>query len=313
MSTPGEFATEMAVAVLAARRAAAAILDRRVRHEVSTKPDGTPVTSADLAADAAIRATVREAFPGDAILTEEGADDPARLSNRRCWIADPLDGTSYFVAGSDDFDTFVALTVDGVPVVAVALQPATGLLLGAVAGRGAWMQVGDGPRRRLALAPSTRRRLATKGWLGAPGNLAALEAVATALNGSLVHADWSLCPRCFVAPSPSIDAMVGLPAGEPIGAWEWDIAPVDLIVREAGGAASDVAGAPLRYNQSEPRFASGLIIAADPALHRDLVAALARSAARRSEGTAIPGQAPGDDPVRARRRKALLESAPVSR
>ena len=273
MSTPGDFGTELAVAVLAVRRAAAAILERRARHEVSIKPDGTQVTSADLAADAVIRATVREAFPGDALLTEEGVDDPARLSNRRCWIADPLDGTSYFVAGGDDFDTFLALAVEGVPVVAVALQPATGLLLGAVAGQGAWMQEGDGPRRRLALLPGTRRRLATKEWLGAPDNLAALQVVATSLNGSLLQADFSLCPRCFLAPRPSIDAMVGLPAGAPIDAWEWDIATVDLIVREAGGAASDLAGAPLRYNQPEPRFASGLIVAADAVLHRDLVTA----------------------------------------
>jgi 3'-phosphoadenosine 5'-phosphosulfate (PAPS) 3'-phosphatase len=73
--------------------------------------------------------------------------------------------------------------------------------------------------------------------------------------------------------------MIGLSTGPPIDAWEWDIATVDLIVREAGGAASDVAGAPLRYNQPEPRFGSGLIIAADAALHRDLVAAFGRSAA----------------------------------
>jgi fructose-1,6-bisphosphatase/inositol monophosphatase family enzyme len=139
---------------------------------VSIEPDGSPVTSADLAAAAAIRATLREAFPGDAILTEEGIDG-ARLSSRRCWIGDPLDGTSHFIAGSDDFDTFVALAVDGVPAVAVTLQPTT-----------------------------------------------------------------------------------------------------DLIVREAGGAATDLNGGALRYNQPEPRFASGLVIAADPGLHRALVAAL---------------------------------------
>lgn len=221
-----------------------------------------------------MRATVRDAFPGDALLTEEGVDDRARLSNRRCWIGDPLDGTSYFVAGGDDFDTFLALAVDGIPVVAVALQPVTGLLLGAVAGRGAWVQEGDGRRRPVSLAPTARRRLATKGWLGAPGNLARLGAVATAVGGSLLQPAFSLCPRCFLPPPESIDAMVGLPAGAPIEAWEWDIATIDLIVREAGGAASDLGGAPLRYNQPEPRFAAGLVIANDPALHRDVLAAL---------------------------------------
>jgi Inositol monophosphatase family len=204
MSEPG-FGAELAVAVLAARRAAAAILERRTRPAVSTKPDGSPVMSAGLAADAVIRATVREAFPGDAILTEEGVDDGARLSNRRCWIADPLGGTSHFIAGSDDFDTFVALAVDGEPVVAVALQPATGLLLGAVAGQGAWVQAGDGPCHRLALAAGTPCRLATKGWLGAPGNLAALEPVASALGGRLLQPAFS---RPFPSEKPMPDRLV---------------------------------------------------------------------------------------------------------
>ncbi len=207
------------MAILAARRAAAAILDQRSHPVVSTKPDGSPVTSADLA--------------GDAILTEEGVDDGARLSSRRCWIGDPLDGTSHFVAGSDDFDTFVALAVDGVPVVAVTLQPATGLLLGAVAGGGAWIQDGGGPRRRLDLCPSRPARLATKAWLGAPGNLTALEAAASGL-ARLLQPTWSLCPRCFLPPSTSIDAMIGLSAGPPIDAWEWDIAPTDLIGSRGG-------------------------------------------------------------------------------
>jgi myo-inositol-1(or 4)-monophosphatase len=67
--------------------------------------------------------------------------------------------------------------------------------------------------------------------------------------------------------------MVGLSAGPPLDGWEWDIAPVDLIVREAGGAVTDLGGAPLRYNQPVPRL-SGLVAAATPDLHRDLVAAL---------------------------------------
>ena len=268
------YGAELKVAVRAARRAAAAILERRTNPAVSIKPDGSPVTSADVAADAAIRATVREAFPGDAILSEEGVDDETRLSNDRCWIVDPLDGTSQFVAGLDDFDTFVAFTLGGNPVVAVALQPVTGLLLGAVAGRGAWTQVGEGARRRLTVAARTPCRLATKAWLGAPGNLTALEAVTAALDGRLLQPVFSLCPRCFLPPDPPIDAMIGLWTDAALGAWEWDIAPADLIVREAGGAATDLAGAPLRYNRAVPRFDAGLIVATDPGLHRSLLAAL---------------------------------------
>jgi len=274
MSAAGGLDRELGVAVHAAQRAAAAILEQRSHPSIQTKADGSPVTSADFAADEAIRAAVREAFPGDAILTEEGADDPSRLSNRRCWIADPLDGTSYFIAGSDDFDTFVALAVDGAPMVAVSLQPVTGLLVWAVAGRGAWMDLGNAVPQRLALSTGASPRLATKAWLGAPGNLTELGRAARAVGGSVIEAGFSLCPRRFLPPAAPIDAMIGIPATASLDAWEWDIAPGDLIVREGGGAATDLTGMPLRYNKADPRFGSGLIIATDRALHRDLVAAL---------------------------------------
>ncbi len=188
----GDLGTELSVAVLAA--AAAAILEHRTRPAISTKPDGSPVTSADLAADAVIRATVRAAFPGDAILSEEELDDSARLWSRRCWIADPLDGTRHFIAGSDDFDTFLTLVVDGTPVVAVTLQLATGLLLGAVAGQWAWMQVGDGPRRCPAIATSPARRLATKAWFGAPREPARAHGPDDRRQ-SLLQPTFSLCSR----------------------------------------------------------------------------------------------------------------------
>jgi fructose-1,6-bisphosphatase/inositol monophosphatase family enzyme len=75
VSRPPDFERELTIAIAAARRAAAAILDHRSRPVVSIKPDGSPVTSADYAADAAIRAIVSEPFPADAILSEEGDDD----------------------------------------------------------------------------------------------------------------------------------------------------------------------------------------------------------------------------------------------
>jgi myo-inositol-1(or 4)-monophosphatase len=63
--------------------------------------------------------------------------------------------------------------------------------------------------------------------------------------------------------------------GGRIGAWEWDVAVVDLIVREAGGAVTDLRGAPLRYNRPTPLFDRGLLISRDPELHRGILAALA--------------------------------------
>ena len=85
----------------------------------------------------------------------------------------------------------------------MTLQPVTGLLLGAVAGEGAWREEGDGPRRQLVLQPGVPPRLATKGWLGAPGNLDALARVAAGLGARLLQPAFSLCPRAFLPPSPA--------------------------------------------------------------------------------------------------------------
>jgi 3'(2'), 5'-bisphosphate nucleotidase len=75
---------EVETAIAAARAAAVAIMAVFETAAVRTKTDGSPVTEADEAADRIIRAAIREAFPNDAILTEEGVDDRSRLAASRC-------------------------------------------------------------------------------------------------------------------------------------------------------------------------------------------------------------------------------------
>ncbi|WP_437669097.1 3'(2'),5'-bisphosphate nucleotidase CysQ family protein [Sorangium sp. So ce131] len=278
-ATTAPYARELEVATAAARAAGEVILGLYGRAAVSEKADGTVVTQADYASDAAIRAALSSAFPGDALLTEEGADEPARRANDRCWIVDPIDGTAQFVARTGDFDVFIALAVGGAPVVAASYQPTTGILLSAVAGSGAWIEQPEQTRRplRLSLGPG-RPVVATKGWLGAPENLARLERVASRLQAAdVVVATRSLCARALLPGAASVDVIAGVPAGgRRLGAWEWDLAAVDLIVREAGGAVTDLAGRPLRYNQPTPRFDAGVLLSRSPALHEQLLCALAQ-------------------------------------
>ncbi|WP_437939217.1 3'(2'),5'-bisphosphate nucleotidase CysQ family protein [Sorangium sp. So ce341] len=277
-ATSAPYARELEVATAAARSAGEVILALYGRAAVSEKPDGTVVTQADYASDAAIRAALSSAFPGDALLTEEGADDPARLAKDRCWIVDPIDGTAQLVARTGDFDVFIALAVDGAPVVAVSYQPTTGLLLSAVAGSGAWIEQPERGRRPLGFSLGAGRLvIATKGWLGAPENLARLERVASRLEAADVVVETrNLCARALLPGAGSVDAIAGVPAGgRRLGAWEWDLAAVDLIVREAGGAVTDLAGRPLRYNRPTPRFEDGLLLSRSPALHEQLLSALA--------------------------------------
>jgi myo-inositol-1(or 4)-monophosphatase len=267
---------EIQVAIAVVREAGSAILGLFDRAADSTKPDGSVVTEADYASDAAIRAGLRAAFPDDAILTEEGVDDPDRLSRERCWIADPIDGTAYFVARSDDFDVFLALAVAGRPVVAVSYQPVTGLLLGAVAGGGAWIERSDAGRTPLTFRPNPgSRSIATKSWLGAPANLPVLRRVAGRLDRArVVEVTRSLCVRALLPGQDGVDAIAAVPVGPPLDSWEWDVAAVDLIVRESGGASFDLRGQPLRFNQPRPRFDQGFVIANDLEFHRDIVSIL---------------------------------------
>lgn len=269
---------ELEVATVAARAAGEVILALYGRAAVSEKPDGSVVTEADYASDAAIRAALSSAFPGDALLTEEGADDAARLAGGRCWIVDPIDGTAQFVARTGDFDVFIALVVHGAPAAALSYQPTTGLLLSAVAGSGAWIERPGEERRPLRLSLAGGRPvIATKGWLGAPDNLPRLQRAAARLGSArVVEATRSLCARALLPGEGSVDAIAGVPAGRRLGAWEWDIAAVDLIVREAGGAATDLAGNPLRYNRPTPRLEDGLLISRSPVLHEQLLSALAQ-------------------------------------
>jgi 3'-phosphoadenosine 5'-phosphosulfate (PAPS) 3'-phosphatase len=265
---------ELGTAMRAAREAGNAILAIFESASVRTKPDGSFVTDADLASDRIIREIVTRAFPDDAILTEEGVDDRVRLDARRCWIVDPIDGTAAFVAREADFDVYIALVVDHRPVVAVTLQPVTGLQLSAVVGEGAWIERTAGQRERLRYAePGGQLRIGTRPWLGSPENLPLLERVANAVgpHASVVDAKVGLNVRSFLPPYPLVDAMVGLRSdGIPLDAWEWDIAAVDLIVREAGGCATDTAGNSLQYNKEIPRIGN-LILSSNCAVHELLL------------------------------------------
>ncbi|KAA3638937.1 MAG: 3'(2'),5'-bisphosphate nucleotidase CysQ [Armatimonadetes bacterium] len=88
------------------------------------KAGGDTVTEADLAVDAAIKAVLLK--PGEGWLSEETADDLIRLSCRRVWIVDPIDGTREFIKGIPEWCVSIALAIDGKAVAGGVLNPATG-------------------------------------------------------------------------------------------------------------------------------------------------------------------------------------------
>ena len=104
--------------------------------EVSTKPDLTPVSDADRAAEESIRGTLSRARARDRILGEEFGGELTRSG--RQWVVDPIDGTKNFVRGVPVWATLIALLIDGDPVVGVVSAPALHRRWWAAAGQGAF-------------------------------------------------------------------------------------------------------------------------------------------------------------------------------
>lgn len=272
------YSRELAVAIDAARQAATTILGYYNNRSVGTytKGDGSPVTDADLASDALLREVIGGAFPDDALLTEEGAKSLERRNHDRVWIIDPIDGTAQFIAGTGRFDVLIALAVDGLPAVAVTIQPTTGLIHAAVKGQGAWRSTGSGFEPFRTDNVPTPPRIVSSKWYRGHDERETLLRVAKAVDADdppIMEVGFQ--PRAFDVTERTYDAFVGLwhPPGES-AANEWDIASPDLIVREAGGMLTDLWGREYVYNKRNTHISGGLLVSASAALHEDLVRAL---------------------------------------
>ncbi|MDA3052273.1 3'(2'),5'-bisphosphate nucleotidase CysQ [Campylobacter sp. JMF_01 NE2] len=113
------------LAVVAAKRANKAIMEHYEKFDVYVKEDKSPLTTADLAANDAIVSTL--APSGIAICSEESvmsADE--RMSAKRFWLVDPLDGTKEFIARNGEFCVCIALIEDGRPILSVISSPVSG-------------------------------------------------------------------------------------------------------------------------------------------------------------------------------------------
>ncbi|CAN5730266.1 hypothetical protein BH23CHL3_BH23CHL3_01090 [soil metagenome] len=282
MKLPGDhgLAREVEVAVATVHHVSKivkALYDQQ-SSEVELKQDGSPVTDADLEADRLIRQAIHDAFPNDALLTEETADSAERLSHNRCWIADPIDGTAQFVARTGEFDVMLALVEDHLPVVSVTGHPPSGQLTLAIRGSGAWIidAAGDVAPFRIA-HPEQPPRLVTSRYYGALEFTDTIAAVAQRLGTATPPVmPVGFQPRAFDPDWRQYDGFVGFwrPDGNsPVR--EWDLAACDLLVTEAGGCFSNLYGNRYHFNQPSPRPKSGLLVSASPDLHQRLLDALA--------------------------------------
>ena len=225
--------------------------------EVTLKPDRSPVTQADREAEQVIVEILARAFPDHGFLGEELG---ARGSEEVRWIVDPIDGTRNFVRGIPIWGALIALEERGEITAGVVLNPVSGELWTTRKGGGAFL---GGERLRVS-------------------DISSLD------QATLIHASLSLIRRSghwdsFIRLVDATDRQRGFGdfmcytvvaegkaeiAVEASDLKPWDLAPLKLLVEEAGGRFTDFAGTPSIY--------SGTALATNGRLH-DAALALIRA------------------------------------
>jgi len=208
----------------------------RVRIDVDNKEKGgfDPVTEADRAAEAAIRAEIGRRFPDHGILGEE--HEPVNPDAEFVWHIDPVDGTRAFICGLPSWGTLIGLARRGVPAAGLMHQPFTGETYLAT-GRGSFLEA-RGARTRLATSAVTRladaKLMTTTPKLFSGGDLARYGALEAAVRLPRYGFD---CYAYAMLAAGHVDLVVET------GLKSYDIVPLIPVIAQAGGVVTDWEGA----------------------------------------------------------------------
>jgi myo-inositol-1(or 4)-monophosphatase len=243
-------------ALTAAVREAGALALEMFQRPLKTwlKEGSSPVSEADIAVDELLRERLARARFG--WRSEESEEVRAIPPSRLVWIVDPIDGTRSYIAGRPDWVISAALVAEDRPLVAALFAPVTDELFLAVRGAGA-----------------TRNGASIRSAAGS-----GLEAARVAGPKRFIEALAALAPRITAMPRLGSLALrlARLAQGELDvvfaggNSHDWDLAAADLLVHEAGGAITSLAGRSVVYNQPAP--VHGPLVAAGVERHAALVA-----------------------------------------
>ena len=225
-------------------------------HAVNSKADQSPVTEADVRAEAIILAALRRLTPEIPIVAEEAvaAGEVPAVSDK-FWLVDPLDGTKEFISRNGEFTVNIALVHQGAPVMGVVFAPALNRLFAGAQVVGAFLEDATG-RRRIhcrSAPPEGLTVVASRSH----GDAAALDAfLAGRKVASLVNSGSSL-KLCLVAAG---EADLYPRLGRTM---EWDIAAGHAVLLAAGGRVTDISGRILAYGKvgfENPHFVAAATI-----------------------------------------------------
>ena len=203
---------------------------------IDTKPDLTPVTDADRAVEAELREVLARERIQDSIVGEEFGGTTT-FSGRQ-WIIDPIDGTKNFVRGVPVWASLIALLEDGVPSVGVVSAPALQRRWWAARGQGAFAAFDDGSPRPLSVSSVAQLGSASlsfsslSGWAQRGLRERFIELTDAVWR---VRAYGDFLSYCLVA-----EGAVDIAAEPEVSVW--DLAALDILVREAGGLLTSLDG-----------------------------------------------------------------------
>jgi 3'(2'), 5'-bisphosphate nucleotidase len=228
--------------------AAETILEFANTLDVRSKADGSPVTSADLAAEAIIRERLQRLAPDVPVISEEqGArEKPQAFRGGSYFLVDPLDGTQEFIAGRDEYTVNIALITEGAPLLGVICAPAIAGFWRGIVGRRAdrfsglrwtggpvWIHTRPRPKSEAVIMVSRSHLDArTKSYVDALPGAKLVQSGSSIKFCRLAEGAADLYPR--LAPTH-----------------DWDIAAGHAIVTAAGGSVTAPDGTPLRYGTSD--------------------------------------------------------------
>jgi 3'(2'), 5'-bisphosphate nucleotidase len=231
-------------------RAGAAILAvNRLAMRVDGKPDGTPVTEADVAADRIIGEGLARLFPDVPALSEERAHLAKPAYRGSFFLIDPLDGTKEFVAGRAEFTVNLALVTNGTPLLGIVGAPALELVWRGLVGRGAERLGTNGsvaeaihtrtlPKRGdpwIAAVSRSHRDIRTEAFIEArPGAIRRVLGSAVKF-GRVAEGTVDIYPR--LGPTS-----------------EWDVAAGHALVTAAGGKVTDAQGNDVQFGRGREGF-----------------------------------------------------------
>ena len=237
-------------AALAAAGAAAEIIRHSYRRNIAvrTKADRSPVTAADVAAEAAIRSVLQGRFPDDGFYGEE--TEAVRMEAECLWLVDPIDGTKSFVREYPMFSTQIALMQRKCLELGVSSAPVYGEIAWAERGQGAWL---DGARLAVSRIGSFEQATISTGnlkSLAAGPRWAALGRIVTRLDrirgfGDFLHYHLLAAGKVEAVIESNIQIL--------------DIAALTVIVEEAGGLVTDLEGAPISMKSTSILASNGLL------------------------------------------------------